>query len=222
MELKCVDSVCLPERRNVCHFQLIIAWPDLSTTSVQSSAEQCSVSDIKGQGCGGGWVSVCLFSVKPHWNTWLVFIRLRPRPPPHHFPGWFPNSWEGEETPAHTDIDILPAEIINIIHSLFFGLTDFPTRRRWLGGSQLGCGITWWQGFCLSIKHQPHDRSKILYNLENIFSEGLQDCRTADWQEHQQVLLGCWLLIIVLCISRRGKNKQFYFEWNSSSSAGKI
>ena len=57
-----------------------------------------SLSHMKGQGCGDWWgvvgltesLSLFVFN-KTSVNTWLGFIRRRPRPPPQHQPGGFPN-----------------------------------------------------------------------------------------------------------------------------------
>ena len=127
--------------------------------------------------------------------------------------------------PAHTDIDILPAEIINIIHSLFYSLTVSHIFHQ-DGGL---CAVDWDVGSLddkvfLSLSNISRTTwGGKFFIIEKRFSLSSTGDRTADWLEHQQVrehftalLLGCWLLIIVCAFTRGEKTTSFYFQWNSS------
>ena len=125
------------ERRNVCHSTLIIAWLGLTTTSGPSTPV-FHIWRVKGVVTGGvwwGWLSLCLSSTKPQSTPGWVLSGAAPALHLNTSLADFPTFWDQAALcqPAHTDIDIIPAEIINIIHSLFFGLTHFPTR--WRGDS---------------------------------------------------------------------------------------
>lgn len=141
----------------------------LATWSALCGSLTASLSDIMCEGRPANWgeggASLGLFASTRHSNISAgshqrySVLDLASPPSTQHFADGFHKgrhwSWDGDPLyQAHTDIDIIPVEIINIIHSLFFSLRDFPARWRWLA---LTWSFRWRQSFCRPVRHQWHD-----------------------------------------------------------------
>ena len=130
-------------------------------TQIMKSLQCCAVQpsavqSVRYQGSGR---SLCFPSHVSQSNTWLVFIRPRPRPPPQHFAGWFrfPNILRGD--PAGSIVSTSPywhwhySRGDNQYSPLSFLWSPRFSSKMAVTWAELGCRITWWQGFCLAISY---------------------------------------------------------------------